>query len=456
MQKRLGEPFGGAAMLKLDLRGLSVVLYLVAIMLSGCGGGGDSDTVPRTPVLQSSTADYSFGDVTLDNFPAAKVITLSNSGNAPLTISDIELIELGGAGFTLDLNSGANFCGSTPLTLAAGGSCTIAVDFGPTATTGYSATLSVSSDDPGTPMDFSFTGTGVTVTVPTLQINRVEADDCASSERSIYLSVTDQLGYPIVGLTDFTVSETSIPMLITTQDSISTSHSVALVMDYSGSITDHPEVQAAMEAGVIRFIKGLGDNDEAEIVKFDSEIDVVQSFTPGNAAGKELLIAKVIKPWDMGRSTRFNDAIYQAVGDLASSSKDRKILVLVSDGFDFINPGDTLSTYGYAETRDYAVETGVNVFPVGIADQLSELNVGDLELLASVTGGQYFDTLVADDLNTIYQQLAQILFVDQYLLTYNSGLNPGDSALLRVEVTLIGGSLGEDSLDIVPCPLPPP
>ncbi len=439
-------------MLKSGWSRWSLAFSLIAIMLSGCGGGGGEASTSGTPVLQGSLTAYDFGSVTFGNFPAAKVVTLSNSGNATLQISNIALV---GDSFTLDVTSGSNFCGSTTPTVAAGGSCAIAVGFSPTAAGDYSGTLSVSSNDPGNSvMVIEFTGTGVAVLVPTLQINRVEIDACPSTKLSIYLSVADQLGYPIAGLLpdSFSLTVGSEIPVVKTLDFVNTSLSVALVMDYSGSITDHLDVQAGMEEGVITFINHLSANDEAQIVKFDSVVEVVQPFRAGTAAGKEVLIAKVLESWDRGRGTRLNDAIYQAVDDLSSRSKDRRILILLSDGFDGTNEPDNPSIYSYVEARNYAVAQGVHVFPIGIAEQLTDLNNDLLDLLATETGGQYFDTVMADDLNTIYQQLAQTLFVDQYLLTCDSVFASGVSAILNVAVRLANGNSGEDSRTIVPCP----
>ena len=107
----------GAVMLKTSRNGLGLFIWFLLFSLlsplSGCGGGGgggESAPKPSSPVaaasLQSSTMSYDFGEVTLSNSPAAKMITFSNSGDAPLVISNIKLnIELIGAGFSLDLDS---------------------------------------------------------------------------------------------------------------------------------------------------------------------------------------------------------------------------------------------------------------------------------------------------------------------------------------------------------------
>ena len=145
-------------MLKMGVGVLSVAFCLIIVSLPGCGGGGGGGTSSGAPVLQSSLptlSTYDFEAVTLGNSSAAKVVTLSNSGNAPLQISDIEIT---GAAFILDLVSGVDSCGLPPLTIAAGESCALEVSFAPPSAVLYNETLSVSSNDPDTAiMDCFFT-----------------------------------------------------------------------------------------------------------------------------------------------------------------------------------------------------------------------------------------------------------------------------------------------------------
>ncbi len=84
-------------------------------------------------------------------------MTLTNSGNAALTIASIGL---GGA------NAGdfaqTNACPLGPATLAAGASCAISVTFTPAASGSRTATLAVADDAAGSPHTVALTGTGAT------------------------------------------------------------------------------------------------------------------------------------------------------------------------------------------------------------------------------------------------------------------------------------------------------
>jgi len=440
-------------MLKSALCGAWLMTCLVIVALPGCGGGGgggdDGGVVEGgvvEPNLQPSVLTYNFGTVTLNNSPAAKVVTLANVGNAPLEISGIQL---DGAGFTVSVD----FCGVSP-TLTAGSSCSVAVGFTPVSPANYSGTLTITSNDPdsGT-MVIQFAGAGQTVTLPTLHINQVVADTCPSSALTVYLTVTDQEDYPLTGLplSSFSLSETrnsvTVPKTINSLDfvnNVNAAVSTALVLDYSQSIKDNVAVLANMEEGAISFINQLGANDAAEIIKFASVVEVVQPFT-GNIS---LLTQKIREPWDQGIYTRLYDALYQAVGDAAARPGDRRAVILMTDGGQWVVDGDPPKTF--TEVKNLAIATGVPIFAIGIGSDLDSFRAGLIELTGD-TGGQFIEAEVADDLHTAYLQLGDLLFYDQYVLSCDSIFNPGDSGVISVGVQY-GGVSDTDSRSVMPCP----
>ncbi len=95
-----------------------------------------------------SPSTVTFGSVNLNVTSAAQTVTLSNSGNAALTISGISV-----SGNFAQTNT----CGTS---LAAGASCAIAVTFTPTSTGALSGTLTVSDSATGSPQTAALSGTG--------------------------------------------------------------------------------------------------------------------------------------------------------------------------------------------------------------------------------------------------------------------------------------------------------
>ncbi len=102
-----------------------------------------------------STAD--FGSVPTGT-SVTRVFTFSNTGN--LTLSDVQASVVG-TGLTLETNG----CGASgsPVSVAAGGSCSVTVRYAPSAVAALTgATLAVSSDASNSPSSLSLLGQGVT------------------------------------------------------------------------------------------------------------------------------------------------------------------------------------------------------------------------------------------------------------------------------------------------------
>jgi len=115
-----------------------------AVSLTGTGTG--------TPQISFSPSSWSFGNQVVGTSSTAESITITNPGNASLTISSVSITGTNSGDF-----SQTNNCS----TVAAGsGSCTIQVTFTPSATGSRSASISVSDNASGSPHTVSLTGTG--------------------------------------------------------------------------------------------------------------------------------------------------------------------------------------------------------------------------------------------------------------------------------------------------------
>ncbi len=113
---------------------------------------GADEFAVAAPKAGFSAASLAFGNVVVG---ASKTlpVTLTNSGNAPLSITSIAVT---GATFTA---APANTCGAS---VAAGASCTISVTFAPVALGSPTGTLQVIDNDPTTPTtNIGLTGAGV-------------------------------------------------------------------------------------------------------------------------------------------------------------------------------------------------------------------------------------------------------------------------------------------------------
>ncbi|HXM67926.1 MAG TPA: choice-of-anchor D domain-containing protein [Candidatus Acidoferrum sp.] len=114
-------------------------------------------TASSGPTVTLTPTSLNFGTVATGVTSPAKTVTLKNSGNASLTITAIALT---------GTNSG-DFPETTTCTssLAAGASCTIKVQFKPSAIGARSAAVSITDNAAGSPQQVPLSGTGTTAEI---------------------------------------------------------------------------------------------------------------------------------------------------------------------------------------------------------------------------------------------------------------------------------------------------
>jgi len=247
-------------------------------------------------------------------------------------------------------------------------------------------------------------------------------------------------------MADFEITEvggfSGLPASVTNVEATKTL-SVILVMDYSGSITDEPDNVEKMEDAAISFINELGADDEAAIIKYASRVEVTQAFTDNKA----LLIDAIESTPDLERYTALYDAVFEAATEISGRSKDRRAIIIITDGREDGPDDDPISTHTIEEAIENANATGVPVFTVGLGAADADI----LRQIADETGGTFSDSTTSANLATIYEQLADLLFTDQYILTYVSALADDDIGPLTVEATY-GVISGSDTKDMLVCP----
>ena len=115
-----------------------------SVGLSGTG-------IAATLTLGISPTSLSFGNVTTGASSASQTVTITNTGNANVTISQITL---SGSGYAMT-------GGSAPVTLSPSQNLTLSVQFSPTAAGSVTGTISIVSNASGSPATIALSGTGV-------------------------------------------------------------------------------------------------------------------------------------------------------------------------------------------------------------------------------------------------------------------------------------------------------
>jgi len=118
---------------------------------AGVSGTGVGSTASLSPT------SLTFSKQNVNTTSAPKTVTLSNTGNAPLTINSITLTGANANSFAL---TGASTCPLSGGTVSAPGSCTIVATFTPTSKGGKTAAISVADNALGSPQQVSLSGTG--------------------------------------------------------------------------------------------------------------------------------------------------------------------------------------------------------------------------------------------------------------------------------------------------------
>jgi Ca-activated chloride channel family protein len=206
---------------------------------------------------------------------------------------------------------------------------------------------------------------------------------------------------------------------------------IGMLLDTSNSIRDR--IKFEQDASINFLFTVLRRNkDEAFVMTFDDEPQVIQGFT-GDAGALRDQITKT----RAGGGTAIYDAIYDAcVRELSHPPRPpgdqpdvvRRVMILISDG------DDNLSTHTRSEAIEMAQRTSVVIYTIStstqwvslaetdrnkVGDRKYQLTDGDkiLQQLAEETGGRAFFPYHVDDLDQSFQDIGDELR-NQYSIAY--------------------------------------
>ena len=238
---------------------------------------------------------------------------------------------------------------------------------------------------------------------------------------SLSITVTDRDGRFVTDLeqADFFVYEDGVQQDITFFTKTQLPIALALLMDTSASMDER--MTTAQEAA-IGFAERLRTEDLAEVVDFDSRVDILQTFTNDI----ELLEA-AIRQTTAGGSTSLYNALYIALREMAKAPLQeadlrREAIVVLSDG------EDTSSLVTFDEVLELAKRSETAIYSIGLQSEESRTRRGFREAdfvlrqLAQETGGRAFFPEKVEELTAIYQQISEELS-SQYSVGYISA-NP--------------------------------
>ena len=249
-----------------------------------------------------------------------------------------------------------------------------------------------------------------------------ETDDKPISVKTdlvtLTLTVTDLYGRYVSGLDKkaFTIFDNNEEQDITFFSDSDAPISVGILFDVSGSMSG--EKIGKSRKALEKFINTSHPSDEYFLIAFNNRAQLLLDRTrDGDAVLQKLTL---VQPKN---NTALYDACYLGVERVTRGTRQKKALLIISDG------QDNSSRYNFGEVRRLLKESDVVVYAVGI---LGGKDSGSMEgiqgqafldELASVTGGKSFYPQTDVELDEIFERIALELRHQ-----YSIGYTPKDFA----------------------------
>jgi VWFA-related protein len=239
-----------------------------------------------------------------------------------------------------------------------------------------------------------------------LTLNQVNIEQFP--EIRIYLTVADERGTPLKGLTvsNFRLQEDGKAVRVKGVFPLERGKeplSVILAIDRSGSMRGQPIRDARRAAQ--DFIGEMRAIDRVGVVSFDDHVTVISHLK----SNKDPLL-KAIKKITVGRDTALNDAIMKSL-ELLPPLAGRRAVVVLTDG------KENRSKASRKGTIQEALRIGVPVITVGLG---KEVDAYALKAIAGKSGGRAFFAQESGELPDLYRAIARQL-INQYRVTLQSG-----------------------------------
>lgn len=250
---------------------------------------------------------------------------------------------------------------------------------------------------------------------------------------SLNVTVLDSQGRYVTDLEerDFSVFEDGAKQELSFFNRTNLPIALSLLIDSSASMEQRME--HAQEAA-IGFAKRIRSQDLAQVVDFDSRVEIKMGFT-----NKLDELEAAIRTTSPGGSTALHNAVYISLKELAkvrAKNPDeirRQSIVVLSDG------EDTSSLVSFEEVLELAKRSETAIYTIGLQPRETSALRGFREAefvlrqLAQETGGRAFFASKIEDLKDVYAQIADELS-SQYSMGYASKNPRRDGAFRRLVV----------------------
>jgi VWFA-related protein len=207
--------------------------------------------------------------------------------------------------------------------------------------------------------------------------------------------------------------------------------SMGIAVDSSASMT---EMRAAVNAAALALVRASNPADEVFIIDFKDTVELTQDFTSDIAALERGLSR--VRMWG---GTAVRDAMRLAVDHLRTGAKEKRVLVVITDGEDDSSDIELKALLALLRASD------VTVYAIGLLSDIpSDKRKNAQKFLqesAKVSGGASYFPGSVEAVEALAHQIAHDIR-NQYVLEFPvpAGTKPGHHAL---RVTAVSASRGK-------------
>jgi VWFA-related protein len=245
-------------------------------------------------------------------------------------------------------------------------------------------------------------------------------------------TVVDKNGHLVTDLNrdNFTVYENGVRQNISDFKHEDVPVSLGLIIDNSGSMRTK---RAGVEAASLALVRDSNPDDEVFVVNFNDEpfLDLPnkKNFT-NNIQEMEEALTRI----DSKGGTAMRDAIRTSIDHLLeNANRDKKVLVLVTDGV------DNASMIPQDKLIKAAQQSGVLIYAVGLLEDEDRSDAGkakrELTALAEATGGEVYFPKEVSEVEPIAHVVAHDIR-NQYTISYTPSNNVMDGTFRQIKIAV--------------------
>ena len=241
-------------------------------------------------------------------------------------------------------------------------------------------------------------------------------------------TVRDRNGRSVSDLqeSDFKVEEDRVPQSIRVFQHEDIPVIAGLLVDHSGSM--RPKL-AEVIAGARAFVRSSNPQDRMFVVNFNEAVSLGLPPAIGFTANADQLERAIWQAPAIGETALY-DAIVKALERFEEGARDKKVLVVISDG------ADNASAHSLAQALEMAERSNAIIYAVGIfAADDHDANPKVLNRLAQATGGEAFFPRELSAVAEICERIARDIR-NQYTLGYVSTNAQREGGYRAIRVTV--------------------